>query len=318
MIVQFLVSAISVGIAFLYGCVGEILTEKSGHLNLGIPGIMCVGAVGGCWGVSVYMGSLNKPSDANMILLLLCSLLCCVLFAGALGLLYCFLTVSLRSNQNVTGLAITTFGIGFTNYFIKVVDKTYFARASRLIKTSLPLKDIPYIGPILLSHGFLVYFGIAIAIISAFVLKRTRIGLNLRSVGENPATADAVGINVTKYRYLATIIGSSIAGIGGFYYIMDYLTGMWEYNIDSIGWIAIALVIFTLWRPDLSILGSIIFGALNIAGSYIVGLNFSQKELFELLPYVVTVVVLIITSVLNSKENQPPAALGLNYFREDR
>ena len=150
------------------------------------------------------------------------------------------------------------------------------------------------------------------------MLFKTRVGLNLRSVGENPATADAAGINVSLYRYMATCIGCGIAGLGGLSFVMDYLHGNWEYCIDAIGWLAIALVIFTVWKPNLGIIGSIVFGALYIASSYITGVSFANKELFKMLPYVVTIVVLIITSMRKKREHQPPQSLGLAYFREER
>jgi simple sugar transport system permease protein len=150
------------------------------------------------------------------------------------------------------------------------------------------------------------------------VFKRTKVGLHLRAVGENPATADAAGINVTLYRYGATCIGSGVAALGGLCYIMDNLHGNWEYCIDAIGWLTIALVIFTVWKPDFAIIGSIIFGALYVASSYITGISFASKEIFKMLPYVVTIVVLIFTSIRDKKENQPPESLGLSYFREDR
>lgn len=317
-----IVGAISIGVVFLLGCVGEIITEKSGHLNLGIPGIMCMGAAGGCFGVSLYMNSLAQASDATWICLIFIAIISAALFGAFGGLIYGFLTVSLRANQNVTGLALTTFGTGFAQFFMDTyVDRSRFAQASKIISSSI-LGDANWgaIGEILLGHGFLVYFAIAIAVLAAFVLRRTRLGLNLRAVGENPSTADAVGINVTAYKYGAIVIGAAIAGLGGMFYILDYIGGSWENasTIEGLGWLSIALVIFTLWKPDLSILGSFLFGALYIAPVTIGGIGFSTMKLLKLLPYVVTVIVLIITSVLDSKENQPPASLGLNYFREDR
>ncbi len=314
--------AISLGVVFLFGCVGEIITEKAGHLNLGIPGIMCMGAAGGCWGVSLYMGSLPSPEAASWILLMLSAIFFAALFGALGGMIYAFLTVSLRANQNVTGLALTIFGAGFSQFFMDMyVNRARFAPASRLITTSiLGGADWGWFGDVFLDHGFLVYLAIIIAVAAAFVLRRTRVGLNLRAIGENPATADAVGINVNGYKYGAILIGSAIAGLGGMFYIMDYIGGSWENasTIEGLGWLAIALVIFTMWKPDLSILGSILFGALYIAASAITGITFSQMKLLKLLPYVVTVVVLILTSVLDSKNAQPPAALGLNYFREER
>ena len=170
---------------------------------------------------------------------------------------------------------------------------------------------------IFLSHGVLVYLAIVIALLAAFILKKTRAGLNLTAIGENPATADAAGINVTGYKYTSCVLGGAIAGLGGLFFIMDYLNGNWEYSIDAMGWLAVALVIFSIWRPNWSILGSILFGALYIMPSYI-NVSFSIKELIKMVPYVATILILIFTSILNRRESQPPAALGLSYFREER
>ena len=238
-----------------------------------------------------------------------------------MGALYSFLTVSLRANQNVTGLAMTTFGIGLAGHLINSIKAkmSIITRASKYFTTLFPFSDkLGWFGEIFLSHGVLVYLAIAIAVVAQIVLNKTRVGLHLRAVGENPATADAAGINVTLYKYLATCIGCGISGIGGLFCIMDYMGGNWEYILEAFGWLSIALVIFTLWRPALSILGSVIFGGLYIVTSYIGGITFAQIELIKMLPYVVTIVVLIITSIINSKETQPPASLGLNYFREER
>lgn len=308
-------SAINLGTAFLFGCTGETITEKSGHLNLGIPGIMCMGALGGCRGVSIYLKGMD-PSNINAFTLLLMAILFSVLYAGLTGMIYAFLTVGLRCNQNVTGLTVTTFGVGCSKYFIKGIDTQNFNYASeslgRLFSFSENMGDF---WQIFFGHGSLVYIAIIVALITAFVFKKTRVGLKLRAVGENPAAADAAGINVTKYKYGAILIGSAVAGLGGLFYIMDFLHGSWEYDVDAIGWLSVALVIFTLWKPDLSILGSFLFGMLRILPTYISAL---PRDIAGLLPYVVTIVVLIVTSVLDSKENQPPAALGLSYFREER
>ncbi len=321
--VGILVGAIGMGMVFLLGSVGEIVTEKSGHLNLGIPGIMCMGTAGGCFGVSIYTTALGGCGNGDWFALIIISIICAMIFASLGGLLYAFLTVTLRVNQNVVGLAITTFGAGFAQFFIdKFVDTTFFSKASKVIRTPLPFAEsLGWFGEILFSYGILVYIAIAIAIVTAIMLRRTRVGLNLRAVGENPATADAVGINVTAYKYGAILIGSAIAGLGGLLYVMEYNSGTFDntLTIQSFGWLAIALVIFTLWKPDLCILGSIIFGALYILGAKITGLSsLGQLELIKLLPYVITVIVLIITSIIDSKENQPPASLSVNYFREDR
>lgn len=308
-------NAINLGTAFLFGSTGETIMEKSGHLNLGIPGIMCMGALGGCRGVSVYLSGMD-PANINGFLLLLTAMCFSVLYAGLTGSIYAFLTVGLRCNQNVTGLTVTTFGVGCSSYFIKGIDSKNFNYASESLSTLFPFSsNMGEFGKIFFGHGALVYISIIVALVTAFILKKTRIGLKLRAVGENPAAADAAGVNVTKYKYCAILIGSAVAGLGGLFYIMDRLQGTWEYNVDSIGWLSVALVIFTMWKPDLGILGSFLFGALSILPTYISAV---PMTISELLPYVVTVAVLIVTSVLNSKETQPPAALGLSYFREER
>ncbi|MBO5842340.1 MAG: ABC transporter permease, partial [Clostridia bacterium] len=254
----FFVSAISIATVLLYGCVGEIITEKAGHLNLGIPGIMCIGTAGGCLGVSLYMGGLESPANASWILLVLVSLLFSAVFAAALGGIYALLTVTLRCNQNITGLAITIFGSGATNFIMSFVDRTHFDPAGKLISSSLPFAEsLGGFGKVVFGHGIFVYLAIVAAVVCAFVLGKTRVGLHLRSVGESPATADAAGINVVVYKYGAILIGSVIAGFGGFYYIMDYIKGSWENaaTIEAFGWLAIALVIFVLWKPNVGILG---------------------------------------------------------------
>ena len=329
-LVSFIPRAVMQSIPLLYGSTGEILTEKSGNLNLGIPGTMYVGAICGVIGSFFYEQSVGGDAAAmNAFLAIGIPLFCCLAGSVLMGLLYCFLTVTLRANQNVAGLALTTFGVGVGNFFggslIKIsgldvpcialsATSGYFARA-------LPLADKTGVfGKIFLSYGFLAYLAVIIAIVAAYVLKHTRIGLHLRAVGENPATADAAGIDVAKYRYKATCIGSMIAGLGGLYYVMDYASGVWSNDaFGDRGWLAIALVIFTVWRPNVSIFASVLFGGLYILYLFIpAGTNLAVKELYKMLPYVVTVVVLVLSSMRNQKEKQPPASLGLSYFREDR
>ena len=329
MIVQFICRAILLGVPLLYGSTGEIVTEKSGHLNLGIPGIMYVGAISGVIGSFLYEKACGNSID-NMsgVLAVLIPLVCAVLGSTLMGLIYSFLTVTLRANQNVTGLALTTFGVGFGNVFggslIKLADSDMpsiaLTKTSSFFAVKLPFADkLGAVGEILFSHDFLTYAAIIIAVVVAIVLNRTRIGLNLRSVGENPATADAAGINVTRYKYVATCIGSAIAGLGGLQYVMAYANGVWTNNaFGDRGWMAIALVIFALWKPSSAIVGSFIFGALCNANNYIQGLGTETQELFKMLPYIVTILVLVITSMRKKREHQPPASLGISYFREDR
>ncbi|MBR6514122.1 MAG: ABC transporter permease [Clostridia bacterium] len=321
--------AIPLAIPLLYGSTGEIVTEKSGHLNLGIPGIMYIGAISGVAGAFLYEQSCgNNIENMNAVLAILIPLLACIAGSVLIGLLYSFLTVTLKANQNVTGLAITTFGVGVGNFFggtlIKLVDTEVtsisLANTSHFYKYSFPFVDkLGWFGDLFLSYDFLTYVAIIIAIITGIILNRTRVGLNLRSVGENPATADAAGINVIKYRYVATCIGAGIAGLGGLQYIMAYADGSWSNDaFGDRGWMAIALVIFALWKPSMAILGSFLFGALCNANNYFTGYGVQAQELFKMLPYIVTIVVLIITSMRKKREHQPPESLGINYFREER
>lgn len=321
--ISFLTNAIRVGIIFLLGCTGEIITEKSGHLNLGVPGVMFVGAASGCVVESAIVnaaGGVQSMSGFTIFIAILLPLLATLLGGALMGLIYSFFTVTLRTNQNVTGLIINIFGEGLCYFMIEGVSRsTYsYSPASKFFRASLPFADdMGWFGQLFFSYGFMVYLAIAIALVASYILGRTRVGLHLRAVGENPATADATGINVTAYRYGATCIGCSVAALGGFFAVMDYLCGSWSYSIDSFGWLAIALVIFTMWKPWLSIIGSILFGALYTLSSKL-SVPITVQPLFEIVPYLVTIVVLIITSIRNKRENQPPAALGLSYFREDR
>ena len=327
--VSFIPQAVIQGIPLLYGSTGETLTEKSGNLNLGIPGIMYVGAISGVIGAFFYETSLPSPEAINSVLAVLIPLCSSLLGSLLMGLIYCFLTVTLRANQNVTGLALTTFGVGFGNFFggslIKLSGSSmpYLALSatSECFCRHLSIGDTTgWFGKIFLSYGFLAYLSIVIALIAAYVLRRTRVGLHLRAVGENPYTADAAGINVERYKYMATCAGSMIAGLGGLYYVMDYASGIWANNaFGDRGWLAIALVIFTIWRPNVGVMASMLFGGLYILHMYIPsGMNLAVKELYKMAPYVVTIIVLVISSIRNRRENQPPASLGLSYFREER
>ncbi len=320
--------AVMQGIPILYGATGEIMTEKSGNLNLGIPGIMYIGGMSGVIGAFIYESKIPADKPLNAFLAIIIPLLCTILGSLVAGLIYCFLTVTLRANQNVTGLALTTFGVGFGNFFggqlIKLVKadvpSVILTRTSGFYATKLPFaSNLGWFGKLFLSYGFLAYVAIIIAIICGFFLNRTRGGLHLRAVGENPATADAAGINVTRSKYLATCIGSVIAGLGGLYYVMDYANGVWSNDgFGDRGWLAIALVIFAIWRPNLGIFASILFGGLYIVYLFVPGTTLRQLELFKMLPYIVTIIVLVAVSARKKKENQPPASLGLSYFREER
>ena len=322
-IIVFLQKAITQGIPLLFGANGEILTEKSGNLNLGVPGLMYMGGVGGLIGAFLYENAVTEPIPAvGMLIALLCALA-----LSALGaLVYSVLTITLRANQNVTGLALTTFGMGFGNFFGGSLSKlaggvgqlSTQATASAFRAKIPALSSIPYIGDLLFSYGFLTYLCIAVTFALSWFLFRTRTGLNLRSIGESAATADAAGIDVARYKYAATVIGGMLAGLGGLYFVMEYTGGTWVNNgFGDRGWLAVALVIFARWRPLSAIWGAFLFGGLYILYLYL-PLTRAMQEIFKALPYVVTIIVLIITSLRKKREDQPPAGLGLPYFRESR
>ncbi len=325
-IAAFFPRAVAQGIPLLFGSTGETLTEKAGNLNLGIPGIMYVGGISGVIGAFLYE---QNTSSFTPFLAVMIPFLASLAGSLIMGLIYSFLTITLRANQNVTGLALTTFGVGIGNFFggslIKLtgaeVPNISLSATSICFRKHLPIADsLGKFGSMFLSYGFLAYLAIAIALLVSYFLNRTQTGLHLRAVGENPGTADAAGINVSRYKYTATCIGSMIAGLGGLYYVMDYANGIWSNDgFGDRGWLAIALVIFTVWKPTLGIISSILFGGLYILYLYIPsGMNLSLKELYKMIPYVFTVVVLVISSVKNKRENQPPESLGLSFFREDR
>lgn len=322
MIVTFLMSAIAIGTVLLFGCIGETITEKAGHLNLGIPGIMCTGTLGGCLFVSLYLNGLANVEEASWFVLALVSLLGAFLFAMLTGAIYAVMTITFHCNQNITGLAITIFGNGLTQFLMhSYVDKTGFSTAGKIIAKCLPFAENSNgVIKVIFGHGIYVYLAIAIALITTFIFNRTKIGLNLRAIGENTPTADAMGVNITLYKYVAILLGSGIAGFGGVFYVMDYVKGSWENSstIEAFGWLAIALVIFTLWKPNVSIVGSYLFGGLYIAAFVFNNIASSEREILKMLPYVITIIVLIITSMMNKKEHQPPQHLGLSYFREER
>lgn len=327
-IVTLIVAAITYSTPLLFGTLGEILTEKSGNLNLGVEGIMYMGGAIGLGGVFYYEKiMLSSGGEANIYVAFVVAILFAMLAGVVASLIFSFITITLRANQNVTGLALSIFGTGvgqFVGEYMRVREGGYVSISNGLkeafIASPFPkfLREIPYLGDIVFGHSFFFYLAVVFAICLHFFLKKTRTGLYLRSVGESPATADAAGINVTKNKYLATVIGGGISAIGGMVYIVTLAGCTWNHEgLAGFGWLAVALVIFCLWRPLSAIWGSVLFGALMILYTRL-QIPFIPTELYKILPYVVTVVVLVISSMRNNKEKQPPASLGLAYFREER
>ncbi len=327
-LVSWVLRAVAFGTIIMYGAMGETVTEKSGNLNLGVPGIMYLGGFAGFASAYYYEKNTANP---NGIICVFLALFCCILASMAGGLIFSFLTITLRANQNVTGLALTTFGMGVANFFgvfiLNGASYTAAPLANKAFSAKLPFLSnrLGAAGEMLFGYGFLVYAAIVLAVILHFVLNRTKAGLNLRAVGENPATADAAGINVTRYKYLATCIGAGISGIGGLYYVLDYNQGIWATTgqIEALGWLAVALVIFTTWRPLNAIWGAYLFGVLYWLYQFLptmlkLHLPVYMTDLIQMIPYVVTILVLIAVSLRKKRESQPPASLGVAYFREER
>lgn len=314
MFVKFVAAAVVSGTPLLYGTVGEILNEKSGHLNLGVEGMMSMGAVSGFM-VGYYTD--------NFLFALIAAFI-----GGALGAaVYAVLTVTFMADQNVTGLTLTIFGVGLGNFL-----GLYYLGLSETGTLKLPpnitsrmrsiniegLSDLPVIGKLLFSYNPFVYLGIIVAIVLWWYLKKTKIGLSLRAIGENPSAADAAGIRVTKLKYINIILGGGICGIGGVYCAMIINNGVWISNsVGGFGWIAVALVIFAAWSPVRAIFGAFVFGAFNIVRYYMPSIGIPEA-FYDMLPFIVTALVLIITSVRQSKENSQPASCGINYYREER
>lgn len=324
--IAFLAKTIKMASVYIFGSTGEIITEKSGHLNMGIPGIMFLGALGGLAGERIYLNTVSAGSALNPFMIIFMPLIFALIFGAVGGFIFAFFTVTLKCNHNVTGLTLTTFGVGISTYFLSpeyLPEKEGFAKMS---DAGLALQSLfkvdwgnNWFGTIFLSQSFFTYLAIIVAIVAAIILGRTRIGLNLRACGENPASADAGGINVDLYRYLATVIGAAIAGLGGMAFEMDVLKGFFNPKdaVDAYGWLCLSLVIFSMWKPSITIGASFLFAALSQLRFFLT-LNSVQQQIFEILPYLVTIIVLVLTSVFNKKNVQPPASLGVTYFREDR
>jgi len=305
----FLTAAVIAGTPLLFATLGELITEKAGNLNLGVEGMMLMGAVTG-FGVGLWYG--------NPFLALLGAI-----GAGAMGAaIFAVLTVTLRANQVVTGLTLTIFGTGFASFvgqsFIGVPAPASVKSLFQTIEIPL-VSNIPVIGPMFFKQDLFIYLGYLITILTAIYLRKTKKGLNLRAVGENAAAADASGINVTLYKYVHTILGGALCGLGGAY--MSLVTiPVWQENVVAgRGWIAVALVIFASWKPSKALIGAFLFGGLNILGFRLqsMGIHLSQY-IVDMVPYVATILIVIISTRKNKKEDMNPADLSIPYFREER
>ncbi|CAL8474205.1 ABC transporter permease [Caballeronia novacaledonica] len=295
-------SAVIAAIPLMYAGAGELVAEKSGVLNLGVEGMMLMGAVTG-YAVTAITGSPWLGIVASV-------------FAGlAMALLFGFLTITMLANQVATGLSLTIFGIGFSAY----VGKPYTSAAVRASIDVMPLPglaNIPVLGPAIFSLTPLGYLAFIMFGVIGWFLYKTRAGLVLRSVGESPAVAHAVGFPVVGVRYGATLFGGAMAGIAGGYYSIVYLHVWQEQLTSGRGWIALALVVFATWRPGRLLIGALLFGAVMALQFYAQAIGVPVPTQFlAMLPYIATIVVLVLISRNpNTIKLNAPASLGKPFF----
>ena len=305
----FLIAVVVAAMPVLFATLGELITEKAGNLNLGVEGMMYMGAVMG------FRAGLATESVFFAVL--------AAFIAGAAGAaIYAFLTVTFRTNQVVTGLTLTIFGTGFSNFVGQSVSGLLVPQNIRDFFAAVPvpgLSEIPFIGSIFFNQSVFTYFGFILTFVVAIYLKKTKAGLNLKAVGENTAAADASGINVILYKYVHIIIGGGLCGLGGAFMSLVSIPIWQEGLIAGRGWIAVALVIFASWRPLRALLGALLFGGLSIVGFRLQGMGINISQFFiDMAPYVATIVIVILSTHKNKKEDRAPGDLGKAYFREER
>jgi general nucleoside transport system permease protein len=315
LLVVVLASGVAYGTPLLYAALGELLAERSGVLNLGVEGMMLVGAVMGFWAVQRF--------HATTAVALLAALGVAALAGAAMAAIHAFLVITMRANQIVSGLALTIFAgvFGLSSYLGNDLDLAR-SPARHQFQEIFPKswQDLPVVGPIVFGQSALVYASWVCVVLVAFYLTRTRFGLNVRAVGESPAAADAMGINVARYRYAHTLVGGAFAGIGGAAFSLS-TTPQWIAGLTAgAGWIAIALVIFAFWRPTLCLVGAYFFGAFTALPFALQGHGVTlAPELFQSLPYVMTILALVVVSSRAARLRfGAPAALGTPYVREER
>ncbi len=316
LLVVLIASGIAYGTPLLFASLGELLAERSGVLNLGVEGMMLVGAVIGFWTV--------QRVHADSPLSLAIAILIAAIAGTAMAAIHAFLVITLRASQIVSGLALTIFAgaAGLSSYLgneLNVADQP--ARHSFQPLLPAGLQKLPIVGPILFGQNILVYLSWVCVAVVGLYLSRTRPGLNLRAVGESPAAADTMGINVTAYRYAHTLVGGTFAGVAGATITLA-ITPQWVDGITGgAGWIAIALVIFAFWRPELCLVGAYFFGAMQALAPELQARNIQLGPTVlwsNALPYVMTIVVLVFVSSGTARRRLgAPAALGTPYIREE-
>ena len=304
--VSILATGIIAGTPILLAALGEILAELAGVMNLGVEGMMLVGAVTG------FMVAMQTASPWA-------GLLAAIIAGGLLALIHAFLTVTLRANQVVSGLALTIFGTGLSGYVGKSLIGVPLANTFKPV--ALPgLSELPVIGPILFEQDILVYLSYGLVALLWFFLFHTHKGLELRAVGENPGAADTAGISVFGIRYIFVVAGGMLAGMAGAYLSLAYAPSWLENMTAGRGWIAVALVIFASWHPAKAFLGSFLFGTIDVLGFHMQTFGILVPSFFlKMLPYVITIAVLILATRETKKRRVAvPESLGIPYNREER
>jgi simple sugar transport system permease protein len=302
-----LAAAVVAAVPIALAALGELLSERSGVLNLGVEGMMLVGAV-----TAFQVGS---RTDSIWLALIIGS-------AAGLGLslVHAVLTISLRANQIVSGLSLTIFGTGLSTFVGKSIEGEPLATDFRSTEWG-PLADIPVLGPMLFDQDPIVYLTVVLALVTAFYLARTRAGLAVRAVGESPATADSMGVAVTRYRYVHVLLGGLLAGAAGAYLVLGQVPSWAQDSTTSgLGWIALATVVFASWKPIRVLLGAFLFGFSRQLNFYLQGKKVNvPAEFLSMLPYLLTIAVLVVWGSRDLRRRVgAPAALGLPYARDER
>lgn len=309
-IVLTMFAAIGLGTPLVFATVGELLTERSGVLNLGVQGTMLVGAVAGFWATF---------ETGNLLL----GVAAAILAGAAVSLIHAFSSITLRVSQIVSGLALTIFGTGLSEFIGRATDPPLVGQPSRATFNPIfegGIADWPIVGPLILGHDILVYVSWALVAAASWYLFRSRMGLSLRAVGEDPASADAAGVDVGRIRYTHVLVGGALSGLGGAYFSLVLVPSWQDDLIGGAGWIAIALVIVASWRPWRALVAAYLFGAAGRVNFTLQTLEISApSNLLAMIPFVLAIVAMIVlTSGRRARLLGAPAALGVPYSREDR
>jgi len=304
-LVALLAVAVTAGTPILLAALGELLTERSGIINLGVEGMMLVGAATG-FVIAVTTGN----SWAGFAV--------AAVAGGLMSLIHAVVTVSLKGNQVVSGLALTIFGGGLSAFVGKGLVGNPVPNPFRAV--AIPgLADIPVLGPVLFNHDYMVYISYILAVGLWVFIFRTPYGLRIRAVGENPAAADVAGLSVNRIRYCCTVAGGMLAGLGGAYLSLAYAPTWIENMTAGRGWIAVALVIFAMWNPLWAVFGSYLFGGVLALGFRLQTMGVQVSPFFlSMLPYVLTIVVMCLVLYRQREGGLAPGALGVPYYREER